>query len=143
MSTPLSRREAIRRTVYGAAGLWLADNLPVRAWAALPPARVGGKAKSVIQIWMWGGPSHLDTFDPKPETGNDYAGPLKAIETNVSGIRICELMPLLFGRRLQGPLHQMLGLYECVAHLEHLVRRREALREATAAGGHRYRRTGL
>jgi len=54
------------------------------------------RAKAVIQIWMWGGPAHLDTFDPKPEAGNDYCGPLsKPIETNVSGIRICEVLPLL------------------------------------------------
>ena len=54
------------------------------------------RAKAVIQIWMWGGPSHLDTFDPKPEAGYDYCGPLKKpIDTNVSGIRICELLPLL------------------------------------------------
>ena len=54
------------------------------------------KAKSVIQIWMWGGPSHLDTFDPKPEAGYDYCGPLnKPIATNVDGIRIGELLPLL------------------------------------------------
>ena len=45
---------------------------------------------------MWGGPSHLDTWDPKPEAGNDYCGPLnKPIATNVDGIRICELMPQL------------------------------------------------
>jgi hypothetical protein len=45
---------------------------------------------------MWGGPSHLDTWDPKPEAGNDYCGPLnKPIATNVDGVRICELMPLL------------------------------------------------
>ena len=51
---------------------------------------------AVIQIWMWGGPSHLDTFDPKPEAGYDYCGPLnKPIETNVAGIRICELLPVL------------------------------------------------
>ena len=43
---------------------------------------------------MWGGPSHLDTFDPKPEAGNDYCGPLnKPIATNVDGIRIGELLP--------------------------------------------------
>jgi len=95
MSTPISRREAIRRTAVGAAGLWFADNLAFRSWAAAPAAKSTGKAKSVIQVWMWGGPSHLDTFDPKPEAGNDYAGPLKAMETNVSGMRICELLPLL------------------------------------------------
>ena len=50
----------------------------------------------MIQIWLWGGPPHLDTFDPKPEAGNDYCGPLnKPIETNVPGIRICELLPVL------------------------------------------------
>jgi hypothetical protein len=53
-------------------------------------------AKAVIQIWMWGGPSHLDTFDPKPDAGYDYAGPLKTpIQTNVEGIKISELLPLL------------------------------------------------
>jgi hypothetical protein len=50
----------------------------------------------VIQIWMWGGPSHIDTFDPKPEAGSEYTGPLtKAIETNVPGIRVGELLPLV------------------------------------------------
>jgi hypothetical protein len=45
---------------------------------------------------MWGGPPHLDTWDPKPEAGNDYCGPLNnPIATNVDGIRICELMPQL------------------------------------------------
>jgi hypothetical protein len=45
---------------------------------------------------MWGGPAHLDTFDPKPEAGSDYSGPLDhPIATNVSGIQIGELMPLL------------------------------------------------
>ena len=45
---------------------------------------------------MSGGPSHLDTFDPKPQAGNDYCGPFKnPIATNVDGIQICELLPLL------------------------------------------------
>jgi hypothetical protein len=94
-NTPISRREILRRTAMGTAGFCLMDSLPIRAWAATPATKTTGKAKSVIQVWMWGGPSHIDTFDPKPEAGNDYAGPLKAIETNVKGIRICELMPLL------------------------------------------------
>ncbi len=54
------------------------------------------KAKSVIQIWMWGGPSQLDTFDPKPDAGYDYCGPLnKTIPTNVKGIQISETLPML------------------------------------------------
>ena len=55
-----------------------------------------GQAKSVIQIWLWGGPSQIDTWDPKPEAGYDYCGPFdKPIETNVSGIRISQTMPML------------------------------------------------
>src|SRR6516164_10499189 len=95
----ISRREALRRGVCGAAGLALAGPGGLRALAGTlqsQPVTKVAKAKSVIQIWMWGGPAHLDTFDPKPEAGNDYCGPLDhPIETNVSGIRICELMPLL------------------------------------------------
>ena len=93
MKSLLTRREMFCRAALGAAGLGLAGSLPRRAAAA--PAARAAKAKSVIQIWLWGGAPHLDTFDPKPEAGNDYAGPFKAIETNVSGLRICELLPLL------------------------------------------------
>ena len=90
----LTRREVIRRTLLGAAGLWLADQLPLRALAAV--ATAPARAKAVIQIWMWGGPTHLDTFDPKPEAGYDYCGPLTApIATNVAGIKISELFPEL------------------------------------------------
>jgi len=85
----ISRREAIRRALFATSGLVLAQHLSFRA---SPTAR----AKAVIQIWMWGGPSHTDIFDPKPEAGYDYCGPLKTpIETNVAGLRICELLPLL------------------------------------------------
>lgn len=89
----LSRREALRLGVFGAAGLAFCGGRAVRADETASPT---AKAKAVIQIWMWGGPSHLDTFDPKPEAGRDYCGPLdKPISTNVDGIRICELLPLL------------------------------------------------
>jgi hypothetical protein len=90
----MSRREAMRGGLVGAAGFILANGLGLPAWA--DTQQVKAKAKSVIQIWMWGGPSHLDTFDPKPEAGNDYCGPLnKPISTNVDGIIISELLPLL------------------------------------------------
>jgi hypothetical protein len=88
----MTRREAIRRTLLGATGLMMADRFVPSVMAAPRPAT----AKAVIQIWMWGGPCHLDTFDPKPEAGNDYCGPLTSpIETNVKGIKICELLPEL------------------------------------------------
>jgi hypothetical protein len=45
---------------------------------------------------MWGGPTHLDTFDPKPQAGYDYCGPYnKPIATNADGIEICQMLPLL------------------------------------------------
>jgi len=88
----VSRRDLLKGVLVGAAGLTLVDSLGLGAWAAPPPAR----AKSVIQIWMWGGPSHLDTFDPKPNAGYDFTGPFnKAIPTNVDGIRIIDQLPML------------------------------------------------
>jgi hypothetical protein len=88
----ISRRDVMRRGICGTAGLLLANKLNLRAQGTVRPA----KAKSVIQIWMWGGPAQLDTFDPKPAAGNDYCGPLnKPIATNVDGIIIGELLPLL------------------------------------------------
>jgi hypothetical protein len=98
----LSRRELMQRGLGGAAALLLGvkGDSPIFAEPKAgkvpekPPAEA--KARSVIQIWMWGGPSHLDTFDPKPAAGYNYCGPLnKPIRTNVDGIVIGELLPLL------------------------------------------------
>jgi uncharacterized protein (DUF1501 family) len=88
----LSRREALYRGLFGAGSLLLAGAAGRPARATAQP----GKAKSVIQIWMWGGPAHVDTLDPKPAAGYDYCGPFdKPIPTNVNGIVINELLPLL------------------------------------------------
>jgi hypothetical protein len=54
-----------------------------------------GRAKSVILLWLWGGPSHLDTFDMKPDAPIEYRGPFMPIATKVPGLRICELLPEL------------------------------------------------
>ncbi len=89
---PITRRETLKAGLVGAANLWLADRFGAPLRAAAPT----GRAKAVIQIWMWGGPCHIDTFDPKPGAGYDYCGPLaKAIPTNADGIQIGELLPLL------------------------------------------------
>jgi hypothetical protein len=102
MSMAISRREVMHRGLGGMAGLLLADGLPAggrpaRASDKIPSGvTANARAKAVIQIWMWGGPSHLDTFDPKPAAGHDYCGPLEnPIPTNVDGIMIGELLPLL------------------------------------------------
>jgi len=88
----ITRREALKRGILGATSIALASPFSRQARSALLRPR----AKSVIQIWMWGGPSHLDTFDPKPDAGYDYCGPYdKPIPTNVDGIQICQMLPLL------------------------------------------------
>lgn len=88
----LTRREALHRCLFGSAGLLLMEPFAVRADQPAPE----GKARSVIQIWLWGGPCHIDTFDPKPDAGRDYCGPLdKPISTNAEGIQISQLLPEL------------------------------------------------
>jgi hypothetical protein len=68
--------------------------LAVESQAAKASAKA--KAKSVIQIFLWGGMSHNDTWDPKPESGQEYMGEFaKAIPTNVPGIQLGELFPCL------------------------------------------------
>ncbi len=96
----ISRREAIRRGLYGAGGVVLADAIGSHALAAkvekdkTPPAKA--KARSVIQIFLWGGMSHNDTWDPKPEAGREYMGDfMDVIPTNVDGIRLSALFPEL------------------------------------------------
>lgn len=64
--------------------------------AILPPKLLGqdpGKAKSCILIWLDGGPSHLETFDPKPDAPLEVRGPFRSIATSIPGITISEVMP--------------------------------------------------
>ena len=76
-----------------------AQDRPVSAAAAAASKaklKSFGMAKSVIQIWLWGGPAHTDTWDPKPDSGYDYCGPLaNPIKTNLDGLIIGQLMPNL------------------------------------------------
>jgi uncharacterized protein (DUF1501 family) len=89
----VSRRNFLRIGALGA-GLTLADLLHVKAArASAAPARKRS-AKSAILIWLGGGPSHIDTYDLKPDAPAEYRGELKPIKTKVPGFDICELMPL-------------------------------------------------
>ncbi len=96
---PFSRREALRYGLASTAGLILADRFNLNALAAEELKQkpvLKGKAKSVIQVFLWGGMSHSDTWDPKPTAGYDYTGQFAtAIPTNVTGFRIGELFPEL------------------------------------------------
>ena len=78
---PFSRRELLRYSLAGTAGLMLADKFNLYALAAeaqAPKPLLKGKAKSVIQVFLWGGMSHSDTWDPKPDAGYDYTGQFAA-----------------------------------------------------------------
>lgn len=87
-----SRRDFIRVGAAGLLGLSMADWLKAKAEGQTN----GAKARSVIHLFMAGGPSHIDTFDPKPEAGEEYSGPWKKpVATNVAGIRIGEYLPLM------------------------------------------------
>ena len=56
------------------------------------------KAKSVILLWLWGGPSHLDTFAPKPDAPMEYRGPFGVIPTKTDGLQVTDLLPQLAKR---------------------------------------------
>ena len=99
----ISRREAIRLGLGGAGGVLLADCLGSGALAdankpekSPPKAPPPVKAKSVIQIFLWGGMSHNDTWDPKPDSGPQYMGDFgKVVNTNVDGIQLNAIFPQL------------------------------------------------
>ena len=85
----LGRRDLLKLATFGAL------SAPVSGWlnvlAPAPPRnRPAAKRKSCILLFMTGGPSHIDTFDPKPE---NKTSELKAIDTAVSGIQLCEGLP--------------------------------------------------
>ncbi len=82
----------MRTGLIGFSGLSLAQLLHLRSLAAAEKAQ---EKTAVILVWLRGGASHLETFDPKPEATSDYRGPFKALDTNVPGIRIGELLPSL------------------------------------------------
>jgi uncharacterized protein (DUF1501 family) len=93
----ITRREALRRGLLGTAGVMLVDRfgLPMLAQAA-PAPKTQAKAKSVIQVFLWGGMSHSDTWDPKPDAGYDYTGQFKSvISTQVPGVQLGDLFPQL------------------------------------------------
>src|SRR5262249_12918153 len=94
-----SRRELLR---VGGAGL-LGLNLPAfLSWKAAgaprtvdSPPKAFGAAKPVMMLFLQGGPSHIDIWDPKPEAPSNIRGEFKPIKTKVDGIQVSETMPML------------------------------------------------
>lgn len=88
----LDRRSLLKVGMLGASGLSLVDLLRLEARAALA-GRSAARDKSVIILWMRGGPSQHDLWDPKPEAPVEIRGEFAPISTSVPGIQVCELIP--------------------------------------------------
>jgi hypothetical protein len=104
----ISRRSFLRVGFLGMAGLSLADHLRLQA-----VAREQGRSTkdtAVILFFMGGGPSHIDTYDPKPDAPVEFRGEFRPIATNVPGIQICEHMPR------QARLMDRLAIVRSVTH---------------------------
>jgi hypothetical protein len=84
------RRSFVKAGILGSMGLSLADLL--RCQAASGPAV--SKSTSVIILWMRGGPSHIDMWDPKPNAPAEYRGEFGTISSKVPGINLGDLLPL-------------------------------------------------
>ena len=89
----LSRRGFLGSVGAAGVGAAAAGSLGLRDLVALRAEDLQKKGMSVIVLWMQGGPSQIETFDPKP--GHDNGGPTEAIKTAVPGIRVAEHWPLV------------------------------------------------
>jgi hypothetical protein len=89
----ITRRAFVQAAAAAPFGLGL---LPASSRAAA--AEASRRAKSVLLVWLTGGPSHIDTFDPKPNAPAQYGGPFAPIATQTSGVRFTEVLPRLAAR---------------------------------------------
>ncbi|HND54733.1 MAG TPA: DUF1501 domain-containing protein, partial [Pirellulaceae bacterium] len=87
----VDRRGMVKASLAGLAGLSLPSLLKARAQAAGSGRAPDGK--SVILLWMAGGPSHIDTWDPKPDRPVENRGPFGVIPTKTPGVNFCEYLP--------------------------------------------------
>ncbi len=90
--TVVSRRSVLKASLAGIAGLSLPDLLRARSQAAESGKRLPDN-RSVILLWMTGGPSHIDTWDVKPQAPVEIRGPFSAIRSKLPGVLLCEYLP--------------------------------------------------
>ena len=88
------RRRFLWRTCLGLGGVSIPNILRLQAGAAVESSR---REVSLILLWQDGGPSHFETFDPKPDAPSEYRGELGSIATSLPGVRFCEILPRLAG----------------------------------------------
>src|SRR2546426_7412570 len=90
----VSRRDFLHLGLLTTFGLSLANVLRLRAGVAAHPSARETKAASCILLWLDGGPSHLDTFDLKPDAPREVRSQFKSIKSSVPGLHLCEHLPL-------------------------------------------------
>ncbi|MCY2968115.1 MAG: DUF1501 domain-containing protein, partial [Planctomycetota bacterium] len=95
----VSRRQMLRASATAGvtAGLGTIGRAKESALERPADDRMFGRAKSVIFLWLSGGPPQHETFDPKPGAPAEIRGPFRPISTNVPGIHYCELLPRIAG----------------------------------------------
>src|SRR5881392_3441838 len=91
----IARRDFIQLGLGGLMGLGFADLLRLRAGAAAAEGKASPRQVNCILIWLDGGPSHYETFDPKPDAPKEIRGEFKPIPTSIPGVQFCEIVPNL------------------------------------------------
>ena len=91
----IGRRDFIQLGVGGILGLGMGDLMSLRADAARAAGKPNPDNINCILVWLDGGPTHFETFDPKPNAPSDVRGEFKPIPTNVAGVHFCETVPRL------------------------------------------------
>ena len=96
----LGRRDFLQLGMGALGGLTLPQIMASQARASVGGAPVSGAGVPpsdlrCILIWLDGGPSHFETFDPKPEAPSEIRGEFNSIPTSVPGVHFCETMPRL------------------------------------------------
>jgi hypothetical protein len=91
----MARRDFIQLGLGGMMGLGLADILRLQAAEAVTPSAKSKKPVNCILVWLDGGPSHYESFDPKPDAPSEIRGEFKSIPTSVPGIHFSECVPEL------------------------------------------------
>lgn len=88
---PFRRRDFLRFGLAGFSALSLPDLFRLRAETPAPAPR--SRPSALIVVWLHGGASHLETYDPKPKAPSEYRGPYEPIDTRIPGLQFCELLP--------------------------------------------------
>ena len=133
-TTGLTRREILQVGYSGLLGVGLTSLMVRQARAAAvqtPMGGTSGRAKSVVLVFLTGGPSHIDTFDMKPDGPSEIRGEFKPLATAVPGVQFCEHLPRFAARA------DKLAVVRSLAHPEtnHLLATHRVLTGTAIPGG--------